>query len=908
MRWITGIRLRLKALAKRRQLDRDLEEEVRFHLAMRQKKYEAAGWTSGNARAAARRRFGNTTSLQEECREMWTFPSLESFGQDLRYGMRQLRRSPGFTVVAVLALALGIGANTAIFSLMNAVMLRTLPVRQPDRLVLFGNAHAAGSTDDFPNGRWNLFSFPMYQEIAAKNHVFSGVTAVLSLPLSLHGIIGSGHEVEPMNAQLISGTYFSVLGVHPSMGRSLTAADDTDAGAHPVAVISDSWWTRRFAQDPKILGKKLTIGSTVYTIIGVTPPGFFGTTVGESTDLWIPLSMQKQVSPGWNGLNDKFFQSLYLLARLKPGVSIQQAGADTTLLFKQILEEYAGPQPSPERLKDIQHASIAITSAATGLSRLRFQFSMPLRILMVVVGLVLLICCANIANLLLARASARQREITVRQALGAPRSRLIRQLLTECLLLAVIGGTAGIALAWWASHFLLSMVSTGTHVLPLEVSPDAKVLAFTLILTLVTAILFGAAPAFVGTRVDLNASLKEGRGSGVQTRSPLAKVLIAAQVAISLVLLVGAGLFLRSLMNLTHVETGFDQQNVLEFNIDEASSGYKEDARLGRVQQQIEQRVSAQPGVHAASFSFFTFNEGGWTGGVSIYGAAKSAGKRPSIAFNVVGNDYFRVMGIPLLAGRWFGTEDTGTSQKVAVINQTMARMYFPNESPIGHRFGIGGPETANDLEIVGVVKDAKYFGLREKPMPAAYLAHSQHIQYLGDFEVRYSGDPRSIIAEVRRAIADVDHTLPVSSVTTMVRKVNDSMIQDALVAQLSTFFGLLAVFLACIGLYGLMSYMVARRTSEIGVRMALGAGRRNVMWMVMKEVLMLTGIGLVAGIPVALAGDRLIASMLFGLKPTDPFAMGSAVVLMLAVAALAGYLPARQAARVSPIEALRYE
>ncbi|HSE38415.1 MAG TPA: ABC transporter permease, partial [Blastocatellia bacterium] len=502
--------------------------------------------------------------------------------RDLRYGLRMLRKHKGFTAVAVLSLALGIGANTAIFSLMDALMLRALPVLEPDRLVLFGNANSAGLTIGFPDSSTDLFSYQTYRDIRQRTQTFSDLAAVHSFPSRVHGIVhsaGSTGELEQINAQMVSGTYFSTLGVNALLGRTLTADDDITPGGHPVVVASHSWWQRRFAGNPTIIGSTINIDKISYTIIGVTPREFFGTTVGDSPDIWVPLSMEEQLPPGFKGLTDRMFQSLYLIGRLNPGVGVKQAGAETNLLFKQLLLEYSGPQPSADRLQDIQQALVELTPAGRGLSELRREFSLPLKILMIVVGVVLLIACANIANLLMARAAARQQEFTVRVALGASPARIGRQLLTESLLLALSGGAAGILLGSWGSSAMVSMVSTGPQTLPLNVEPDLRVLAFTLIVSVVSAVVFGTAPAIRASRVELNASLKSNRASShAITRSLLGKSLLVSQVALSLVLLVGAGLFVRTLVNLQRVDTGFNQEQVLLFQIDTDAIGYKEDS------------------------------------------------------------------------------------------------------------------------------------------------------------------------------------------------------------------------------------------------------------------------------------------------------------------------------------------
>lgn len=836
--------------------------------------------------------------------------------QDLRYGLRTMRASAGLTAVAVLSLALGIGANTAIFTFINALILRALPVQDPQALVLFGPGDAQGNSGGFPDDDMNLFSYPMYREFQQKNHVFSGVAEVRSFDAGLHGTVGSGGGLESMTLQLVSGTYFNVLGVKAVVGRVLTDADDRNLGGHPVAVISYGWWTSRFSRDASIVGKTLTIEGTVYTIVGVAPPGFFGISVGDSPDFWVPLQMEEQISRGPHKLNDHFYMAMNIIARLKPGVSLPQAAADVNLVLKDMLQEYAGSKPTEEQIKSIRGAHVTLRSAANGVSPgLRDRFQSPLWMLMGIVGVVLLIACANIANLLLARGANRHREIAVRMAMGAKRARLIRQMLTESLLLAAAGGLLGILFASWSGRLLLSVVSTGTAIIPLDVQPDARVLAFTLLLSVVTALLFGVLPALRATRLELTRSLKEGRGAlAAQARNPIAKALIVSQVALSVVLLLGAGLFVRTLINLANVNTGFDRHGVLQIALDPSATGFTKEAQLFSLYRQVEDRVEALPGVRAASFSIFTFNQGGWTDQASPEGGTQPSGYDRDVSLNAVGPGYFAAMGLPILAGRGIGPQDTESAPRVAVINRTMAQRFFGKTSPIGKRFGTGDRQHSHDIQVIGVVSDAKYQFLDEKPTAMAYFSYPQYVPdwgiglFLGHLSVRFSGDPGTVSAGVRRAVSEINASLPITSIQTLEQRVDDSILYQRLIAQLSAFFGALAVFLACIGIFGLMSYSVSRRTNEIGVRMALGAGQHDVVRMVMREIVALIGAGVALGVPLALWSGRWASSMLFGLKPTDPATISLAVVLLLAVAALAGYLPARRASKVDPMVALRYE
>ncbi len=891
----------------RRRDPRDFEAEIRAHLQLEAERLKAQGLDQNEATMAARRAFGNITRTQERFYESqrWLCSDLL---QDVRFGLRMLAKNPGSTIVAVVTLALGIGANTAIFSILDPLVLRDLPVvHQPNELVLFGKGEWAGSEDELPNKSWQLFSYPMYREFQQKNRVFAELTAIDSILMGTHGRVAAGSELEKLNVELVSGTYFNTLGVNPVLGRVFSGADDQPPGAHPVAVASYSWWRRRFAKDRNVLGTPVTIGSAVYTILGVAPSNFVGVTVGQSPDLWIPLAMEKQISPSWNGLEDKLFQSLYILARRKPGVSVQQASADTNLLFKQILHEYAGPQPSAKQLESIQHAHIELTSAATGLSPLRIQIASPLKIMMAVVVLVLLIACANVANLLLARAAARRREVAVRMSIGAARSRLIRQLLVESGLLGLSGAIIGVFFAWGAIRLLVSALPFGSS--PIDIAPNGQVLGFTLGIASLTVLLFGMAPAVYSTRVDLAPALKEGRGTlAVPVGNRLSRGLVTGQVCLSLMLLVFAGMFLHSLVNLMNVNPGFDKQNVLLMGIDPSGAGYSSGARLELVQQRIEQRVASIPGVRAASFAFFIFNSGEWSDPVVVPGHPKSEDD-PAVTHNIVGSQYLDVMGMPLLVGRKLTLRDNSAAPKVAVINETMARAYFSGDSPVGRTFSLGKEPQWQNIAVVGVVKDAKYTNLREKQRPAAFYPHAQHDgRILYDFAVRYTGDANAIGPEIRKAIAAVDPNLSVSDALTLNQLVASSVLNQRIAAELSTFFGLLAAFLACIGIYGVVSYGITRRINEFGIRMALGAERQDVLWMVLRETAKLVLAGVALGLVLAVVSTRLVQSQLFRVNFYDPLAIAIAVGAMLGVALFAGYLPARRATRIDPLSALRYE
>lgn len=841
---------------------------------------------------------------------------MNSILQDIRYGLRILLKKPGFTLVAVLSLALGIGANTAIFSLLDAVMLKTLPVKEPNQLVLFGNGKNQGATDGFPDSSVDLFSYPFYRKVQQRTDLFSSVGSLLSIPWDVHGFVnanGTSNDIESMQVQLVSGSYFPVLGVNAGLGRVLSEADDQNAGGHPVAVVSYAWWQKRLGGDPSVLGKTITIDDVAYTIVGVGPKEFFGTTVGSAPDLWVPLAMEKQMPPAhWGERDNDQFQSLFLIGRLQNGVSAEQANAAINLMFQQqYLQVHAGSQPSAQRMKDMQNARIELTPVSRGLSSLREQFSLSLKVLMGVVALVLLIASANVANLLLAHGAARTREFALRMAVGAGRLRLVRQLFTESALLVFLGAIAGLAFAWWGTRLLLMMASDGPEALPLQVTPSWRVLAFTIGVSALCALVFGIAPALRASRIEPNSSLKGGKNTTLSPlKNPLGKAFVVAQVALSLLLLVGAGLFVRTLINLQSIPSGFNEENAMLFQVDTSATGFKaeDDPRLPAMLNEVEEKVRAIPNVQAASFAFFIFNQGQWSSSAHTREDGIAEGQSRRLRNNIVGKDFFAAMGIPVQEGRNFGPQDTKDSQKVALVNEAMVRKFYPTGSPVGKRFGIDGPESTEAIEVIGVVKDTKFGDLKETFVPMAFYPHQQRPDAISNFVVRFSGPASAVVPQIRQTIKQINRNLPVDDVVPLSDFVNRSLVQQTLVARLGTFFGLLALLLACVGLYGVMSYGVARRTNEIGIRMALGARGLSVLWLVLREALLLVAIGLVIGVGASLALTKTAASLLYELKPNDPLTIALATLLLATVAGVAGYLPARRASRVDPMTALREE
>jgi len=838
---------------------------------------------------------------------------ISNLWQDTRYGARMLRKSPAFTAVAVLSLALGIGANTAIFTLLNAVILKNLPVHAPDQLVLFSDSPNEGTSfGDPPRDRWKLFSYSSYEYLRDHNESLDGLCAFRSgeARLSVRMDNVAGGNAQRAQGHLVSGNYFTVLGVKSKLGRLLTP-DDDKTSSKPAAVISHRYWKNEIDSDPQVVGRTVSINGQPFTIVGVTPPEFFGERVRRAPDYWLPLAFQPQIEMDESFLADKTVFWLNLMARLKPGVSAESAQANLNVALQQFLTDQAGSNITDERRATIQGSHVELVSGGRGVSGLRFSYSEPLWMLMAIVGLVLLIACANVGNLLLSRSASRETEISLRLALGARRARIVRQLLTESILLSVIGGALGLLFAGWGVDALVKLVARNS---PLDVQPDAMVLGFTVGVSLLSGAIFGLAPALRASSTDLSSALKakSSRVGGLKLRLSLAPTLIVSQVALSLVLLIGAGLFSRSLLKLQHEELGFNRNNVLLVGIDTRLAGYKPKELSGLYGRLLE-RLGSVPGVRATSVATYSPLSGlSRTSSITVAGYTPPNDEELIVSDMLIGPNYCATLDLPLLMGRELGLQDTPASAKVAVVNQTFAQLFFPSENPIGHRFGYGDQiKNSGDIEIVGVMGDVKYESAKEKPLPTVYrpiLQVQDAGAYTSNLEIRTEGNSLNIADTVRSAIAQVDDKLPIVGVTSFDKQLDDSLRQERLIAQLVSFFGALALLLACVGLYGVMGHAVARRTNEIGIRMALGAGRQGILWMVLRETLVLVLAGIVIGIPVALGAARLISAQLYGLNGADPLTLAGAVTVLIAVAAVSGSLPARRASEVDPMVALRYE
>jgi predicted permease len=839
---------------------------------------------------------------------------------DFKYALRTLRRSPGYMAVAAMTLALGIGANTAIFSLLDQILLRRLPVKNPQQLVLLTmRGHHYGS-----NWGGNAISHPMFRDFQAHNDVFSGMFCRFRDPVSLT----FAGQSERVNAELVSGTYFSVLGVNTILGRAFTPEDDRVPLGHPLAMLTYDYWKRRFGGDPGIVGKNLIVNGHNVTVLGVVQPGFDGVELGYSTKVSIPIMMQDWIVVGNRKmLTDRRMRWVNAFGRLKPGVSITQAKASLEPFMHSMLEmevkEAAFSHASAYDREQFLKSWMDVLPGSQGRSYTRRELSTPLWVLMATTGVVLLIACANLANLLLARATGRQKEIAVRLAIGASRGRIISQLLTETLSLAGLGGIAGLAIAFSADKALLRIyLPADSTDLNISTLPDFRILVFTLGVTVLTGIVFGLVPAFQTTRPDVGRVLKDEAGAVVGGgHTGLRKTLVVAQVALSLLLLIGAGLFLRSLKNLSNLGPGFPVERLVGFNIDPSLGGYIPE-RSKIYYQQLTNALSSVPGVESVGLASMRILENDeWDSSMTVEGYTPAKPEdRAEPYMNQISPGYFATLGVPIVAGRDFrmtddheikkGPEDDDWTPTTVMINEKFAKKFFPGRNPLGLHLGFGSdPGTRMDMEIIGIVKDIKYTNLRDEVPEQAYVPYMGS-HFLGSMTVyiRTAVDPNLLMPAVRQKVRELDPNLPIYGLRTTETQINNSLVTERMIASLSTVFGFLATMLAVIGLYGVMSYTVAQRTREIGIRMALGAEQGKVVWMVMREVLRLIGIGVVAGIPAALALTRVVESQLFGLTGHDPRTLGISTVALTVVACAAGYIPALRASRLDPMKALRYE
>ena len=817
---------------------------------------------------------------------------IEDALKDLRYAARVLRRSPSFAAMAILTLALGIGANTAIFTLVDAVLLKTLPVKDPKSLVVVDTIT--------PRGEKRNISHSLFQAIRANQEVFAGVLAAQDGTNRLE-MIGpeAASAPEEVVVQLVSGEYFDVLGTSTTLGRTLNVSDDTKT-APGVAVVSDDFWRRRFNRDPAAIGKTVTIKGVAITIVGVALPGFFGESVGRLPDVWVPLALQPRFDRV-SLLDDPRTGWLQVVGRLQPGVEGRQATARLQVFLTRLNQELTTVSRSTRFIDRIQ-----LTDGSRGLPGLRDRFATPLRILMAIVSLVLLIACANVSNLLLARAMARQREVAVRLAIGAARQRVIRQFLTESLLLGVIGAFLGVIVAWWGSTLLLVLASDGATPIPIDVTPNVRILAFTVGVSLVAVLVFGLMPALTGSRVDVNTSLKS---SGTRLgRAPVARLLVVGQVAVSLVLLAGAALFLQTLHNLRTRDLGFAPETLLQGRIRPEQSGYKPE-EVAALSQELVERLSAIASVQAAAMAHSGYATGmSATCCFAVEGYDHQPGEDRQVSTLGVGTNYFRTMRIPLLLGHDFGEhdllDDLRRTSPVGIVNEAFAQRYLRGSDPIGRRIGWGDPPNVKyEMEVIGVVGDVLYGDPREAAKPVIYFPSSRGTTFL----VRAMGSPAAIrptiSREIKRFAPKLEFSMrPVSS------EVQRALSREMLLSRLASFFGVLAVVLAGIGLYGLMTFTVARRTREIGICMALGADRRSILFDEIRGAFRLVALGIAFGMPVAVAGAQLIRSQLFGVSAWSPFTFVIAFMVLFAAAAVAAWVPARRAARIEPMDALRWD
>ena len=910
-----ALRARLRSFCRsvfhRSDLERNLSDELQFHLECRARDLIARGGLSpAEAMRLARLEFGSVEKYKEEARQSLGLRLFDELRGDLRYAFRTFGRSKGFTAAAIATLALGIGANTAVFSVVDALLLRELPVKNPEELVVFDWLRTAdsmvagysgyGRTGPTPGlGVRTSFSAVTVERFRGHSATLSDVFA-FSPAGTLN--VGADRQADTASGLFVTGNYFAGLGVRAFVGRTLSASDDRPE-AEPVVVISHRYWRRRFASDPNVVGKTIDVNRSPVAIVGVTPEGFDGPRMSESSDITLPLAMAARLSPTGRARPVSTWW-LQMMGRLQPGVSREQALAELQATFADTVREgWAARPPDTPNPARSQLPQLRVRPGARGPDGPRIDAQQILSAVFAVVAAILLIGCVNLATLLLVRASARHHEVAVRLTLGASRWRVVRQLMTETLLLAMIGGVIGAILAWWGKEFMLWLPARETPIVDARIDP--RVLAFTALLSAVTGLLFGIGPALRATRRDLGPSLKTRAQKESITRGVATKSLLAAQLAISLVLLVGAGLLVRTLYTLGKVDVGFNADNLLVFRIDPAGQS-NGSFRTFDLYDRIMAAIEAVPGVQAATMSVMPLiarNE--WEEAVQPDGTSL-----PRNAFiQVVRWNFLETMGIPLVAGRDLSAADTQGRPRVAIVNETMARQLFGERAPVGRHFQfVNGHDRDVPIEVVGVARDSKYASLEQQVPPTLFMPHAQAPPSEMTVEVRTTSDPMTVASAIRDAVRETDPTVALAGMTTQRQQIAETIGKPRAFAALTSIAGVIALLLACVGLYGIVSYEAIRRTREIGIRMALGARRSEVLLLVMRQTVVVVTIGAGIGTALALASSRLIESLLFGIAPSDPFAIGSALALLIAVALAASYLPARRASRLDPTQALRYE
>jgi predicted permease len=903
--------LRLRNALRPGRAEPDLARELASHLALIEEEYQRRGMPPDDARLAARRAFGSAIYAQDLHRDARSFMWIDDARRDVLYAIRTLRRTPTFTALAVLTLALGIGATTAIFTLINDVLLRPLPVRDARDLVLLGDARGSGSAIGLQGGSFTLFSYDLYR-VLRDDRIFDGLGAVQSSKSRVSVRRPGVNDPEPAFARLVSENYFDVLGTRAALGRVLGPADAA-ASAPPVAVVSYRYWTERLNRDPAVIGSSVRLDRVSVAIVGVAAPEFYGETLEpDPPGFWMPLAIDRQLDPARSILDSPDVHWLYLLGRLGPTMTPSQAQTRVNAVLRDWLRAHDGARISSERQARIASARIPLNPGGAGITRaMRTYSSSALQLLLAISSTVLLIACANIANLLLARGAARERERSIRLAIGASRGRLVRQSLTESLTLALAGGALGVLFAGWGVQVLLALVFADADYLPFSTSPDLRVLTFAFALSCSAAVVFGVLPAIRGSAGVVS---RETRGPG------WANVLVVGQVALSLVVLAAAGALARSLANLGAQSFGFETEHVLVADVDPARAGYDFN-RLGPLYRDIYARLNAIPGVKSASFSYYSpFNQCCWRFTIAALGYTPPPGEKTSAMLNRVSPGYFETLGTRLLRGRTFDEHDTPASARVAVVNAEFVHHFFSDTNPIGRRFSIGDGGSPGALEIVGVVEDAKYQSPRDRAEPMAFLpllqrdadeadtgeATSHH--FIRTIEVRAAGNPAIVAGAVRQALAAIDPNLAVLRVDTLSDHVGRALSRENVVARLAAFFGVVALALTCVGLYGLTAWSVQRRTREIGIRIALGARRNAVIGMVIREVVAQAAIGTLVGVPAAFVALRLIGSALYDVSPSDPQHLAVATLILVACIVAAGYAPARRASQIEPVEALRHD